>query len=95
MDCMVQIPDDIARQLCQKFGQDMPNNDELANALFRLAVRYHRWPDVVGDKHHAALAILRDQAQQRAVQIAKPGEGAWNINRTTEDLLEGVLRGTE
>jgi hypothetical protein len=94
MKVEVEISSALAHRLSYNMAQDDHSSPErIPERLQELVQRYGEFPKLLEPKHESALAILRDQAVERAIQCAKPGDDGYRINRLAEELLSAVLVG--
>lgn len=94
MKLEIEIDDRLLPQLVYAAYQAPQGEAEAVTAsrgAANIVARYAGMPEIVTEKHAAALAILRDKAMDRAVQCAKPGEDIYTLSRNAEGLLEAVL----
>jgi hypothetical protein len=92
----VEIDEQLLPALCLA-AYEAPTDEDRALTAARgvenILRLYANMPEIVTEKHSAALAVLRDKAVERAVQCAKPGEDTYNLMRNAEALLDAVLIG--
>lgn len=81
MKVTVEVEDGLVPALCYaaiEAPSDEATELTAARGAGNILRRYVNCPEIVSEKHAAALAILRDKAMERAVQCAKPGEDSYH-----------------
>lgn len=92
MKVEIEISEELAHQLSYNMVNDSHDAPEFVPARVQeILARYGHWPEILDQKHKVAIAILRDKAVERAVQVAKPGSGAWEIEALANALLDAVI----
>jgi hypothetical protein len=89
----IEIDDDLADRLSADSPSDKLDPSLLPARVEELVRRYSDRPKLLEPKHEIALALLRADLTRQAVQCAKPGEDAWNLNQRVNDMLTHIVAG--
>ena len=91
MKIEVEIDDRTAELLSRCWDRDELDQSVISESASYILKSYSSRPEVVSDRHKAAMALLRSQAMEQAVRCAEPGESDWLTLSRAEAILNAIL----